>query len=59
VIDPEQTVISQGAIDSIRSFKQSDNPIADNYVEDALQEAMAGEEVANGTTNAYGCSVKY
>lgn len=59
VIDPEQTVIYQGAIDSIRSFKQSDIPKADNYVDDALQAAMAGKEVANGTTNAYGCSVKY
>jgi hypothetical protein len=32
---------------------------ADNYVSDALTDAMAGKPVAKPFTRPYGCSVKY
>jgi hypothetical protein len=32
---------------------------ANNYVSDALTEAMAGKPVATSHTRSYGCSVKY
>jgi hypothetical protein len=59
VIDPEGTLIYQGAIDSIRSADSDDIEKAQNYVVAALEAAMADEEVANAQTEPYGCSVKY
>lgn len=59
VIDPKGTLIYQGAIDSIRSANPADITKAENYVESALTAHMAGKKVATGTTQAYGCSVKY
>lgn len=59
VIDPEGTVIYQGAIDSIRSTDSADIAKAENYVVAALAQHKAGEEIANAQTQAYGCSVKY
>ena len=59
VIDPEGTLIYQGAIDSIPSVDTADVPRADNYVEMALDAAMAGEPVPVASTKSYGCSVKY
>jgi len=56
VIDPNGILIYQGAIDD----SPRGNPAeAVNYVSQALDQAIAGEEVAQGTTRPYGCSVKY
>ncbi len=56
IVDAQGNIAYQGAID--------DNPSGDksevvNYVEKALDELLAGEEVAIATTKAYGCTVKY
>jgi peroxiredoxin len=59
VIDPEGKLIYEGAIDSRPTPDVSDIEGADNYVSDALGEAMAGKPVATPYTRPYGCSVKY
>jgi len=59
VIDPAGKVIYDGAIDNRPTPDPDDIRGADNYVNDALTEAMAGKPVANAFTRPYGCSVKY
>ena len=59
VIDPEGTLIYQGAIDSKRSANPGDIASAENYVASALDAAMAGKPVATTDTAPYGCGVKY
>ncbi len=59
LIDPEGTLVYQGAIDSIRSTRSSDIPKATNYLVSAYENASAGEPVEPDTTDPYGCSVKY
>ncbi len=59
VIDPEGTLIYNGAIDSNPSSRSSDIEAAENYVVSALTAAMNGEEVATPRTRPYGCSMKY
>jgi len=59
VIDPSGKVIYDGAIDNRPTPDPDDIRGADNYVTDALTEAMAGKPVANAFTRPYGCSVKY
>lgn len=59
IIDPEGTVIYQGAIDSIRSADSDDIAKADNYVMAALTAAKDGKPVEKDRTRPYGCSVKY
>jgi peroxiredoxin len=59
VINPDGELIYQGAIDSIRSADKEDVPKATNYVDAALESAMAGKPVKMASTKAYGCSVKY
>lgn len=59
VINPKGQLIYQGAIDSIASANPSDIGKATNYVDAALNSAMAGKPVAEDTTRSYGCSVKY
>jgi hypothetical protein len=59
LIDPEGTLIYQGAIDSIKSVSQADVAKAENYLKAAYESAKAGEPVAMPTTVPYGCSVKY
>lgn len=59
VIDPEGTLIYQGAIDSVRSTRASDIEGATNFVVEALKAAKAGNPVDPHTTVPYGCSVKY
>jgi hypothetical protein len=48
-----------GAIDDRPTPDAADIRGADNYVSDALTEAMAGKPVAKPFTHPYGCSVKY
>jgi peroxiredoxin len=59
VIDPAGTVIYDGAIDDRPTPDPDDVRGANNYVSDALTEAMAGKPVATPFTRPYGCSVKY
>jgi len=56
VISPDGTLIYQGAIDDSPRGNVDE---ANNYVSNALDQAMAGEEVSDPTTRPYGCSVKY
>ena len=60
VINPEGKLIYEGAIDNRPTPDESDIKGADNYLSDALTEAMAGKQVAEKSyTRSYGCSVKY
>jgi peroxiredoxin len=59
VIDPQGKLIYEGAIDDRPTPDVSDIKNADNYLNDALSEAMAGKPVAKSYTRPYGCSVKY
>jgi peroxiredoxin len=59
VIDPEGKLIYAGAIDDRPTPDPQDVRGANNYVSDALTEAMAGKPVATPYTRSYGCSVKY
>ena len=59
VIDPSGKVIYDGAIDNRPTPDVEDIKGADNYVSDALTEAMAGKPVTTPYTRPYGCSVKY
>ena len=59
VINPEGVLIYKGAIDDKPSFKPETLEGAKNYVEAALDAAMAGKPVETPSTQSYGCSVKY
>jgi peroxiredoxin len=59
VINPKGILIYQGAIDDKRSSDPSDIPEAHNYLMQALDEAMNGNDVSEPVTRPYGCSVKY
>ncbi len=59
VIDPTGKLIYEGAIDNRPTPDVDDIQGADNYVTDALSEAMAGKPIATAYTRPYGCSVKY
>ncbi len=59
VIDPQGTLIYQGAIDDRPTSDQANITGARNYLNAALTEAMAGKPVTDAATRPYGCSVKY
>jgi peroxiredoxin len=59
VIDPTGKLIYQGAIDNKPTTDQADLKGAQNYLNDALNAAIAGKPVAVESTRPYGCSVKY
>jgi peroxiredoxin len=63
VINPQGVLIYAGAIDnrgmSHQGAKQTDAKGAENYVSEALTEAMGGHEVKTSATRSYGCPVKY
>jgi peroxiredoxin len=59
VIDPKGVVIYDGAIDDRPTPDPEDVKGANNYVSDALMNAMAGRPVNPAFTRPYGCSVKY
>jgi len=59
VIDPSGKIIYEGAIDDHATTDPADIPHSKNYVNEALDEAMAGQPVAVAYTRSYGCSVKY
>jgi peroxiredoxin len=59
VINPQGIVIYDGAIDDKPTTDLADVPGATNYVNLALEEAMAGKKIETPATRPYGCSVKY
>ncbi|MEM8868179.1 MAG: redoxin domain-containing protein [Verrucomicrobiota bacterium] len=59
LIDPDGTLIYQGAIDSKKSTKAADIAGATNYVKAAYTSAKVGEPIEKPSTPPYGCSVKY
>jgi peroxiredoxin len=59
VIDPTGKIVYQGAIDNQPTPDPASLKNADNYLNDALNAAMAGKPVAVAATKPYGCSVKY
>lgn len=59
IVDPNGTLIYNGAIDDHPSSDENDIARSKNYVSAALQEATAGKPVTEPTTRPYGCSVKY
>ena len=59
IINPQGTVVYNGAIDSIRSASQADISKATNYVLKAVTEIKAGKPVSEPETTPYGCSIKY
>lgn len=59
VINPQGVLIYEGAIDNRPTPDQADIQGAENYVNEALIQAMAGKAVATPYTRSYGCSVKY
>lgn len=59
VINADQNLVYQGAIDSIKSVNPNDISSATNYVSAALTAVKNGETIAQAETKPYGCSVKY
>lgn len=59
IVDPQGKVIYMGAADSINSTDTGDIAKAENYIDLALSEALAGKPVTTPETKPYGCSVKY
>ena len=59
VIDKAGLLVYKGGIDSIPSASTDDIPRATQYVRAALDEVMSGKQVAQASTRAYGCSLKY
>ena len=59
IINPDGIVIYTGAIDDKPSTRPADLAGATNYVQAALEEALAGRPISTPSTTSYGCSVKY
>jgi len=59
IIDENQTLVYQGAIDDNRSANPKTVKGAKNYVVAALDDLKAGNDVAQSDTAPYGCNVKY
>jgi peroxiredoxin len=59
VVNPQGVIIYDGAIDNRPTEDLRDIPVATNYVNLALGQALAGKTVETAATRPYGCSVKY
>ena len=59
IINPSGILVYKGGIDSIPSAEIADIPKAKQYVRLALDEVLAGKQVAEASTRPYGCSLKY
>jgi len=59
IINPDGLLIYNGAIDDKPSSNPADIATSNNYVSQALQEAIAGKPVSVPVSRPYGCSVKY
>ena len=59
IIDPEGRIVYNGAVDSAPMGKVAEGSSVVNYVDQALAQMTAGQEISTATTPPYGCSVKY
>jgi peroxiredoxin len=59
VIDPQGTLIYDGAIDNRATTSKANVGGSINYVSLALTEAMVGKPLSHPTSRPYGCTVKY
>ena len=59
IIDPQGKLVYQGAIDNQPTPDPASLKGADNYLNDALNAAMADKPVAVAVTKPYGCAVHY
>ena len=59
IINPDGLLIYEGGIDNTPSTDVADIATATNYVEQGLDEALAGKPLAVTSSRSYGCSVKY
>ncbi len=59
IIDASGMLVYKGGIDSIPSADAADIPKAKQYVRVALDQVLAGKQVAEASTRPYGCSLKY
>lgn len=59
IVNPDGTLIYQGAADDIKSTDTEDIPKAMNYIDLAMTEALTPRELTSPETKPYGCSVKY
>lgn len=59
IIDEKGVLRYNGAIDSIPSVNSDDIEKARNYLQLAMDQLIAGDELSVKRTNPYGCSVKY
>jgi peroxiredoxin len=59
IITPDQKLVYNGAIDSIKSNRVADIPKATNYVLTSLSALKEGKQPDPARTVPYGCDVKY
>jgi hypothetical protein len=59
IIDAQQRLVYQGAIDDKPTTDPASLNGARNYVREALASVRAGKPVGTAETTPYGCSVKY
>jgi len=59
IVNADQKLVYQGAIDDNPSSSPASVEGATNYVRKALTEVLAGQAVSEATTKPYGCAVKY
>jgi peroxiredoxin len=59
IIDAAGVLVYKGGIDSIPSADTADIAKATQYVRVALDQVLAGKQVAEASTRPYGCSLKY
>lgn len=59
IINKHGLLVYQGAIDESADTDKKSILTAKNYVSEALDEVLKGQEVKVHTTKAYGCSIKY
>ena len=57
IIDKKQTIVYSGGLDNDPRGKRRDDLV--NYVEQALDELLAGKAVSVPVTKPWGCTVKY
>ena len=59
IINADQTLVYQGAIDDDRSANPAKAKTANNYVRAAMASVKGGTPIEVAETSPYGCSVKY
>ncbi len=59
VIDRDGIVAYQGAVDNAPMGKVEANVASVNYVDQAISQLLAGQQVSTPATPPYGCSIKY